>query len=92
MSLDQLRYFVAVADTGSTHAAARVCHISQPPLSRHIKALEDELGIDLFARTPRGMALLPSGERFLGHARAILQAVDAAVHDVTREPPRGADP
>jgi DNA-binding transcriptional LysR family regulator len=79
VSLDQLRYFVTIADVGSTHAAAKVLHVSQPPLSRHVKALEDELGVTLFERTARGMRLRPEGERFLGHARAILHALDRAV-------------
>ncbi len=87
MSLDQLRYFVAVAETGTTHAAALSVCVSQPPLSRQIRALEDELGTQLFERTPRGMRLRPAGVVFLGHARRILGAVDMAV-EATRDASR----
>jgi DNA-binding transcriptional LysR family regulator len=78
VSLDQLRYFVAVAEEGNLGRAAGRLRISQPPLTRQIRRLEDELETPLFERTPRGMRLLPSGETLLEHARRILQAVDAA--------------
>jgi len=52
--------------------------VAQPPVSRRIRALEDEIGAPLFARTPRGMELLPAGKAFLDHAREILAAVDRA--------------
>lgn len=90
VSLDQLRYFVTVAETGSTHAASRALHISQPPLSRHIKALEDELGVTLFDRTPRGMELRPEGARFLGHARGVLEALEEAVAELRSSSPEAA--
>ncbi|MFT3773364.1 MAG: LysR family transcriptional regulator [Minicystis sp.] len=79
MSLAQIQYFVTVAEEGNMCRAARRLRVSQPPLSRQIQSLEDELGARLFARTPRGVRLLPEGEVFLAHARRILGEVDAAV-------------
>ena len=87
MSLTYLQSFVAVAEEGHVGRAARRLHLTQPPLSRHILALEDELGTRLFERTPRGMRLLPVGETFLQHARRILAEVDAAVLSVRAEAP-----
>ena len=78
MSLDQIRSFVAVAEEGSMRRAAERLHISQPPLTRQIARLEDELGAKLFARTPRGMRVLDAGAAFLVHARRILDEVERA--------------
>ncbi|WP_028586847.1 LysR family transcriptional regulator [Desulfocurvus vexinensis] len=72
MELYQLRTFVAVAEEGHlTRAAGRV-HASQSTVSAQIKALEDELGLALFERTPRGMRLTPGGQELLGRAREAL--------------------
>lgn len=84
MSLAQIRYFVAVAEEGHVGRAAARLRIAQPPVSRQIRALEDEIGTPLFERTPKGMALLPSGRAFLDHARGILEAVDRAT-DAARQ-------
>ena len=78
MSLDQIKTFVVVAQEGSVRKAADKLHISQPPLSRQIARLEDELGHKLFTRQPRGMVLSDAGAVFFAHARGILDAVTAA--------------
>lgn len=84
VSLSQLRYFVAVAETGHVGRAAKRLFVAQPAVSRQIRALEAELGTPLFERTPRGMVLLPQGRVFDQHARDILSAVQRAI-DATRE-------
>src|SRR5260370_37885148 len=79
MELRHLRYFVAVAEAGSlTVAAEQRLHTSQPSLSRQIRDLESELGVQLLTRRPRGIELTPAGRTFLDHARLVLSQVGAA--------------
>src|SRR5690606_30648804 len=78
VELRQLRYFQAVADAGGFPRAADRLHISQPPLSRQMTALEDELGVRLFDRGPRGVRLTPAGQAFLDGVRGTLRGLDQA--------------
>lgn len=73
MTLQQLRYAIAVADQGSMNEAAKTLFISQPSLSGAIKELEKELGFELFLRTSRGIVVTPEGEEFLGYARQVAE-------------------
>ncbi|MER7915834.1 MULTISPECIES: LysR substrate-binding domain-containing protein [unclassified Streptomyces] len=82
MQLQQLQYFVAVAETRHfTHAAEQV-HVAQPSLSQQIKALERELGADLFLRARGNITLTDAGEALLPLARRILADADTARQEV----------
>lgn len=79
MELRHLRYFVAVADAGSlTVAAEQKLHTSQPSLSRQIRDLEQEVGVQLINRSAHGVELTPAGKAFLDHARMALLQAEAA--------------
>src|SRR5256885_10232879 len=82
MELHQLRYFCAVADTGSFSRAAEQSHVSQPSLSQQILKLEDELGARLFDRLGRSVRLTEVGKAFLPRARGVLRDLEAARGDV----------
>lgn len=85
MELRHLRYFVAVAETGSlTVAAEQRLFTSQPSLSRQIRDLEDQVGVELFSRSARGVELTAAGKAFLDHARLALAQVDAAAEAARR--------
>jgi LysR family hca operon transcriptional activator len=85
MELRHLRYFVAVAETGSlTVAAEKRLHTSQPSLSRQIKDLECQVGVELLSRSARGVELTDAGKAFIDHARLALAQVDAAIEAARR--------
>lgn len=82
MELKQLRYFFGVCEAGSLLKASTRLHIAQPALGQQIAALEDELGVKLFARSTRGMALTPEGRTFAEHAKVVLTDADRAKDSV----------
>src|SRR5882672_12786921 len=83
VELRHLRYFVAVAETQNVlRAATQKLHVSQPAVSRQIRDLEEELGVQLFERTGKSVRLTVAGSVFLKEARAILERTDQAVRNV----------
>ncbi|MFD7881473.1 LysR family transcriptional regulator [Streptomyces sp. SID2999] len=82
MQFQQLQYFVAVAETRHFTRAAERVHVAQPSLSQQIRALERELGADLFVRARGNIALTDAGEALLPLARRILADADTARHEV----------
>ncbi len=84
MELRHLRYFIAVAEERNIGRAAARLHISQPPLTRQIQQLEDNLGVQLFNRTSRGMELTPAGELLLDEAKNIYAVIEQATERTQR--------
>jgi LysR family hca operon transcriptional activator len=85
MELRHLRYFIAVAEAGSLSVAAQQkLHTTQPSLSRQIRDLEDEVGVQLLTRSARGIELTPAGRAFLDHSRLVLSQVEAAAEAARR--------
>jgi DNA-binding transcriptional LysR family regulator len=82
MELRHLRYFVTVAEEENVTRAAARLHVSQPPLSRQIRDLERELGVNLFDRSANGVRLTEAGATFLADARGVLERADEAVERV----------
>lgn len=91
MTLRQLRYFVAIARAGSISRAAELLHITQPSLSQHMAALEEELGVALLKRHARGVSLTPAGQRLFDRGCAILGQLDRLPGEVAvaQDLPRG---
>ena len=80
MALDllKMRYFAKIAELGSFTRASSELGVAQPALSLHIRALEEQLGVQLLTRTPRGVVATEAGVTLLSHAQAILRALDQA--------------
>ena len=73
MTLTQLRYAITVAESKSMNEAAKNLYISQPSLSSAIKELENEIGVELFRRTNRGILMTAEGKEFVGYARQVVE-------------------
>lgn len=78
MDLRSLRFFVHIADAGSITRAAAQLGIAQPALTRHVQAMETQLGTPLLERLPRGVRLTAAGRKFLEHARRVVREMDRA--------------
>ena len=77
MELYTMRYVLAVAELGSFSLASQACHVGQPALSQQVARLEKELGLALFTRSSRGVALTEAGREFVRRAGEIVQRADA---------------
>lgn len=84
IDLRKVRYFVAVAERLHFGQAALALHITQPALSRQIQQLERDVGVDLFVRSSRDVALTPAGEQFLRHSRQLLALTHTALDTARR--------
>ena len=82
MELRHLRYFLAVAEALNFTKAAALLRVAQPALSRRVQDLEDEIGVDLLKRSPRGVVLTAEGKLFLDKTRHILKLADESVEQV----------
>ncbi|MBO6113097.1 MAG: LysR family transcriptional regulator [Lachnospiraceae bacterium] len=82
MELRHIRYFLAVADELNFTKAAEKLMIAQPPLSRQIKDLEEELGAELFERKPHSLSLTEEGVHFRQYARQIMELVGKSIDDI----------
>lgn len=76
MTLQQLKYVIAIAECGSITSAAQRLHVAQPSLSKAVAELEREMGIVIFHRTNRGVALSTDGSKFLSYARQVVEQSD----------------
>jgi DNA-binding transcriptional LysR family regulator len=84
VDIRKLRHFIAAAEERSINAAARRLNITQPPLTRQIQALEEELGVPLFTRANWGIELTPAGRELLSYARDISAHVDMVTEKIKR--------
>ncbi|UQA57185.1 LysR family transcriptional regulator [Polyangium aurulentum] len=84
MELRHLRYFLTIAEERHFGRAAQRLHMTQPPLSRQIQELEEELGFALFDRAHRQVELTPAGAVFLDNVRRVFETLDMAVHQARR--------
>lgn len=75
MNFKQLEYFAAVAEEGSISGAARALHVAQPPVSRQLALLENELGVTLFLRTNKGVELTEAGQCLYQQSRRMFQSL-----------------
>ena len=82
MEIHQLRYFLAIAESGSFTSAAKRCNVTQPSLSQQIRRLEDQLGLRLFDRLPKGTVPTDAGRWLLPRARRILAEIDDAAASI----------
>lgn len=82
MNFKQLEYFAAVAEAGSISGASRELHVAQPPISRQLALLEDELGVCLFLRTNRGVELTEAGRCLYQHSQEMFQGLRAMADSV----------
>lgn len=76
MTLNQLKYIIAVSKENSLNDAAKKLFISQPSLSASVRSLEEELGFDVFIRSKSGITLTTKGTEFLGYARSVVEQFD----------------
>jgi molybdate transport repressor ModE-like protein len=90
-TLRQVRYFVAVAESGSISGAARQLSVSQSAITEAVKELESDLGSDLLRRTGRGVTLTHKGHQFLRHAGRILSAVADAGRTLAEDATPGGE-
>lgn len=84
MELRHLRYFITAAERQSVREASEHLRITQPAVSRQIHDLENELGVRLFERSPRGLILTPAGESYLRDVRKVMTALDSAAKNAQR--------